>query len=454
MQTQAQIAPHLEKLTRALGDKVGTEVSEDDLRAEFEKYLEYGVPVDQAIKTILRHHGVQGGPAAAPTGPNLDNQERVLLADVPGGVPYVNLLVRFVTLNTKSVMARGEEKQIYWGLLGDESGTKPYTSWRPLEGLEKGDVVAIKGAYTKEFNGETQINFGDRCRLEKRDASELPEVQQEVRDVTVAELQPGLRGFRVKGRILDVNEREVVARGEPKKLWSGQFADETGKVEYTSWHDHGLEPGQAVTVEGGYIRSFRGVPQFNFDADAKIEKAASGLPPVEELDQSPVVRLAEVIDRANANDITVVATLLEVRPGSGLVFRCTDSSCSRVLVSGQCRLHGKADDGGVPDLRIKAVIDDGTGAINMVAMRDITEALAGKNLDTCLTEARNAMRYEIIQDQLAEKLTGRVFEMRGDARSDDFGPMFITRSMAEHKPDVMAEARTLLAELDEAQEGL
>ncbi len=454
MQTQEQIAPHLEKLTRALGDKVGTEVSEDDLRDEFAKYLEYGVPVDQAIKTILRHHGVQGGPTAAPAGPNLDSQERVPLADVPGGVPYVNLLVRFVTLNTKTVMARGEEKQILWGLLGDETGTRPYTSWRALEGLEKGDVVAIKGAYTKEFNGEIQINFGDRCRLEKRDASELPEIKQEVKDVTVADLQPGLRGFRVKGRILDVSEREVVARGEPKKLWSGQFADETGKVEYTSWHDHGLEAGQAVTIEGGYIRSFRGVPQFNFDADAKIEKGAKGLPPAEDLDLSPVVTLAEVIERANANDITVVATLLEVRPGSGVVFRCSDASCSRVLANGMCRLHGKQEDGGQPDLRVKAVLDDGTGAINMVATRAITEQLTGKDLDTCLAEARNAMRYEIIQDQLAEKLTGRVFELRGDARSDDFGPMFITRSMSEHALEINAEARKLLADLDEAQEGL
>ena len=121
------LAPHIEALKRALGSKIGSDVSEQDLKDEFAKYLEYGVPVDQALKTILRHHGV-----ATPAGPRPGSSppvtERLPVAKLPPTSPSVIVKARLLTLNTKTVSARGEQKEIVWGLLGDESGSIPYTS--------------------------------------------------------------------------------------------------------------------------------------------------------------------------------------------------------------------------------------------------------------------------------------------------------------------------------------
>jgi hypothetical protein len=44
-------------------------------------------------------------------------------------------------------------------------------------------------------------------------------------------------------------------------------------------------------------------------------------------------------------------------------------------------------------------------------------------------EAKAAFRPEVIQDQLREKITGRVFQVRGNAMSDEYGPMLIVRGL-------------------------
>ncbi|MES2153736.1 MAG: hypothetical protein V4510_01210 [bacterium] len=439
---RADLAAHLETIKKAIGPKAA-DLDEQDLKDELAKYLEYGVPIDQAVKTILRHHGVAPTATSRPTGPV--SQERLALAKLPPQSPFVNLKVRIITLQSKPVTARGEQKDILWGLLGDESGTAPYTSWRPLEGLAKGDVIEIQGAYTKEFNGQVQVNFGDRTRIQKV-ADDLPRSPVTYQDMAIGELREGSRGIRITGRILDVAPRQLTVQGQPKTVYSGAVADASGKIEFTSWADHSLAAGQAVTIEGGYVRAYRGVASLNFDADAKVTPAAIDLPSADILAVRPPLAIRELLARGGGSDLLVVGSLLEVRPGSGLVLRCSQPGCTRVLAAGMCRLHNKVD--GVPDIRLKAIVDDGTGALNVVAGREVTETLLGKSLEQCKKEAQDAFRPDLIQEQLKEKLTARVFAVRGNALSDDFGVTFIVRSMTPHTEDRTAAAQALAVTLE------
>lgn len=430
MQTQ-DIAPHIDELTKALGTKVGTTVQLEDLEDELKKYLEYGVPADEAVRTILRHHGEAAAtPAAGP----------IKLANAPSNAPAVDALARLITMNTRTVNARGEEKEIIWGLLGDETASIPYTSWRPLEGLVKGDVVEIQGAYTKEFRGEVQINFGDRTRLAKRDQDAVPLTPTEFRSLNVEDLKEGVRGFEVTGRFLKVEQREVMVQGNPKPLWSGQFADTTGKVEFTCWDDLNLEEDAVVTIQGGYVRAFRGTPQFNFDKEATITPFTGEFAQADALDVVSTMTVGELVDKGDVGDATVRATLLEVRPGSGLVWR--DPETRRVVEGGA--------PGAQPDLRIKAVLDDGTGCVQTIIGRADTEKILGKTVDQCLEEAKAAFPNgdDLIARQIAEKVTGRVFLAQGFAREDDFGVMFIARSLVESIEDTEAAAMELLDKME------
>ncbi len=443
MQTH-DLAPHVANLKRQLAGKSGPDLTDDDLRDELAKYLEYGVPIDQAIRTVLRHHGVTTTPANRPATAPTTN-ERLPLAQVPANSPFVNLKVRVLTVNTKTVNARGEQKEILWGLLGDESGSLPYTSWRPLPEINKGDVVAIEGAYTKEYQGKAQINLGDRTKLQKVD-DDLPRTPVTIQDTRVSDLREGLRGIRLNARILNVAPRQVQVQGVPKTVWSGTLADATGQVEFSAWHDFGLKDGQAVTIEGGYVRAYRGMPQFTFDQDAKVEPFTGDLPEAARLAVRAPVTLGSILEKGAANDVQVAATLLDVRPGSGLVFRCSTAGCSRVLTNGMCRLHNRVE--GTPDLRIKAIFDDGTGALSAIIGRELTETLLGKTLDQAVAEAKAAFRPEVIHEQLKEKLTARVYLARGNVMSDDYGPTMIVRGLTPYAEPKEEAAKLLLGSLE------
>lgn len=437
-------APYLNQLSKALGAKIGTQVTAQEVQDEFENYLRYGVPPEQAVKTILRHHGIGYTPpnqAAASATPV--PQGRIPLAQLPAAAQSVHIKARVLSIAPKTVTVRGEPKEVLSGLLGDESGTAPYTSWRPLEGVQKGDVIEVAGAYTKDFRGTAQVNIGERSRIQKLD-EDMPRPPTPTTDSSVAGLQEGMRNVRVTGRILEVAPRQVTVAGQPKMVWSGTLADATGRVEFSSWHDHKLSAGLAVTVEGAYVRSFRSVPQLTFDQDARVSPA-DGVPPLEALQQAGAT-VSSLVERGSANDITLVGTLLEVRPGSGLIFRCPEvvegKPCGRVVAAGQCRLHGKQE--GVPDLRTKAILDDGTGAVSVTIGREPTQELLGKTLDQAKAEAQAAFRPELVMEQLKEKLTGKVVRVQGFARSDDYGLALIARSVALHTQDSAAAAQALL----------
>jgi replication factor A1 len=60
------------------------------------------------------------------------------------------------------------------------------------------------------------------------------------------------------------------------------------------------------------------------------------------------------------NERTMEGALVDIKDGSGLIKRCPDEDCTRVIRNGRCSEHG--DVSGEFDLRIKGVLDDGEQA--------------------------------------------------------------------------------------------
>lgn len=429
-------APLLDEIIRALGDKVGTEVSTETLEEELNRYLEYKVPPEQARNTILRHYGVQ---------PPRPGTQRVPLADLQPNDPFVNLLVRVVSLNEKEITVRGESRRIQYGIFGDETMSRPFTAWKALE-AQKGDVLRIVGAYTKEFQGEPQINLGDRCLVERADAEALPRGPSLARALRVNELRPGMSNVEITARVISVAPRQVTVQGVGKTVWSGLLGDATGKAEFSSWHDHHLAEGAVVRVKGGYVRGWRGLPQFTFDEKATVEPATDELPSASEIQQAGPIPLADLFLGGGQLDITVEATLVEIRPGSGLVRRCPE--CKRVTTNDECRLHGKV--AAAPDLRVKGVLDDGTGAINVILGRELTEALTSRTLAEYEQMAKEALTTEVVDQEFKSKLAARLLRVRGNVLVDEFGPMLLAREAALVHRDLAAAAEALLGDLEGA----
>ena len=203
--------------------------------------------------------------------------------------------------------------------------------------------------------------------------------------------------------------------------------------------------GDVVQIEGAYVRGWRGLPQLTFDDTMEVAKLKKGaLPPLEELEKGAQVSISNVAKRGGACRANIDGVVLDIRSGSGLVFRCPE--CRRVLQKNICRIHGEME--GQPDLRIKAVVDDGTGALTVIMGSEITESILGMDLDGCQKKAKEAMDQEVIADMLYDMLVARPIKVAGDVTSDDFGLMMVAQSQEFTAVDVKEEARALLDEVE------
>ena len=136
--------------------------------------------------------------------------------------------------------------------------------------------------------------------------------------------------------------------------------------------------------------------------------------------------------------------VVDVKPGSGLIFRCPE--CKRVTNKGECKLHGRVE--GVPDLRTKAVVDDGTNTLTAILNRELTEKIIGRNIDECIKLAKEAMNTERIADEISEKLTATPMQVRGNVMADEFGLTMIASVVEDVKVDVESDAKAMLDGLE------
>jgi replication factor A1 len=434
-----EIAPHVDDIARVLKDKVEVEEIEKELR----QYLtEYRIPLGTAKQMLVKKYG------GTPSKLGLGVEKK--LNELSPNEPSVDLLCRLVSVNHKEVDVGGEKKKIVYGILGDQTATVPFTAWE-VSGwtFQKGDVIRVQNAYTKEWKGQPQINFGDRTAVKMEEKDALPKFTSQPlshpMNCTVKDLRDGIGNVSIKARVLSVEPRTVNVQGEDKQVYSGVLADGTGKVQFSSWHDFGLSQGDVITVKGGYVKTWRGIPQFSFDERADVGVLdETEMPSLKELSKRQVYPIKDLMERGGAIDVDVDGVIIDIKSGSGLIFRCPE--CKRVVQKGICRIHGEVE--GKPDLRIKAVLDDGTGALTAVIGREITEELLGKDVAQCQKESKEAMDTSVIGDEIKATLLATPMRITGDATVDEFGIMLISKDAQRMKIDVKAEAKAMLSQME------
>jgi len=428
---------HIKEILEA----VGKDADGKEIEKEFKNYVEeFRLSPAEAKKLIARKHGASISFGYEPA--------KKTISELTPADRNVDLLCRVVFVAERTITSDGEEKDILSGILGDDTGTAPFTLWQKGDvSLEKGDVVKVQSAYVTEWKNEPQINIGDRGTIVKTDDSALPPFngngpRPAVREMKISAIGESTSNVSVVGRIMTLEQREVNVSGETKDVMSGIMADGTGKISYTCWGKAKIKRGDVVKVGSGYLRKWRGMPQLNFDCTA-VEKSKEELPKEEDLVKPVDVSIGDLESIGGMVDASVSGIILDVRQGSGLVFRCPE--CNRVLQKGQCRVHGEME--GEADLRTKAVLDDGTGALTVILGRDLSEKLLGKSLDKCLKDAKKAMDQGVIHDELFDILVAKPTRVIGNVTSDDFGLMLIANDTEFVTRDVHAEAQKLLEEI-------
>ena len=431
-----ELTPHIEELKRVIGESA----DEEHIRDELSTYLDvYHVSLEAAKRGILRKYGKEEPMfvSAASIAKKIN--------EMTGDEKNVDLTARVVFIEEKQITARGVQKTIFSGILGDETGTASFTVWDVGKfELVKGETYNFKNAYTKKWNDRLQINFGERSIAEVSDTPiQLPErTISYASDVKIAELHEGIGNVTVTGKILSVEPKEITVREEKRTVFTGNIADETGKVQFTAWNDLQLKADETICAKNAYVRAHRGVPQLNFGDQCEISRVDSVIADV----QSGVSKrsISDLIKAGGGLDVMVSGTIVDVRAGSGLIKRCPE--CNRSILGEECTAHGKVNV--VQDMRMKIVIDDGTGAITAVVNREYTERLTGITLDKAIAIAKEKGD----QDAVLREIDGRVLVMNvtavGNVLSDDYGPMMIARTVETETKDVQKEAEELMNKVE------
>ncbi|MBP5394320.1 MAG: hypothetical protein J6Y18_00190, partial [Candidatus Methanomethylophilaceae archaeon] len=370
------------------------------------------------------------------------------ISGLTGSESNVDIHAKILTAEKKDVVIKGENRSIISGTLGDETGTAQFTVWDAgTIDLETGSVYLIKNAYTKLWNDRIQVNLGNKCTVEKEDKEmEVAERKIEYSSsvAKVRDLREGIGSVTVSGKILSVETRTINSRGEDKTVWSGLLADETGKIQFSAWNDFGLVEGEAVRIENAYIRGWKGIPQLNIGDRSSVDKIDDTFGDVSAV-TSTKKTVGEIVKTGGGLDMCVSGTVMDIRAGSGVIKRCPE--CNRSILSNECITHGSVTP--VQDLRMKIIIDDGTGAMSAVVNRAVTEKLTGITLAQCLEHAAENGESSVAK-LLGDRILLRSADFRGNIMTDEYGPSMIVKDATPTSRDVEKETEELLSTVEEA----
>jgi len=218
------------------------------------------------------------------------------------------------------------------------------------------------------------------------------------------ELGGGGGNERKKAAEVDSPEEWIDITGKVVDLWDarsdavaqvGLLGDETGTIKFTKWSKSDLSE-----LEEGEVYDLRNVVTDEYQGrySVKLNRTTS----IEHLDED--IEVGE-------EDIEVEGALVDIQSGSGLIKRCPDEGCTRVLQNGRCSEHGEVE--GEFDMRIKGVLDDGDSVTELIFDREATEELTGITLEHAQEMAMDALDTSVVADEMREKTLGRYYRVVG-----------------------------------------
>lgn len=433
-----EIAPHVDEIIRAL-DTTDIQIDQATIQKELKKLLEFKVPLNEAKRSLLKKYGAS------------DIPEMKNLAELKGGERNIEIIARILDINLKVVGIKGQERTIFMGTMADQTGARSFTAWDDF-GLEIGDIVKVSNAYTRSWQGMPEINFGPRSIIEKLDPGVLEPLMIKNDPILLAGLKDGTAGIYTIFRIIESRQQEIKTKSGPRTIITGIAADSSAKLPFTSWITKPeLEVGNTVKVENAYLKSWRGIPSINIGEFTTIQIADNTITEDEIagiIEPTPI-RLDQITKRGGALDVVIEGSVISIRPGTGLITRCPE--CSRVIQKNICRVHGTV--AGINDMRIKSVLDDGTGALTIVLDASLTQKVTGYSLEKCNEIASAAQNSSAVEDEIRRKLMGRIMRLRGNMTKGEYGIILVASDAKLIEIDVTAAAESIINEITVLEEG-
>ena len=285
------------------------------------------------------------------------------------------------------------------GIIADSSGAIRFVTWTRsnVPPMEFGHWYRIESAVVDVYRGapNLKIHSGTTISRMEEDAPLLPSI------TPIADLKPGVGSVRAKV----IQDWEVT---NDRMLQTGLLGDESGTIKFVIWKDEDKENLEPDTVYNIYYAT---VDEYNGRLSLVLNTA---------------MYIADEGDiEVRRNETESRGALVHVAPGSGLIKRCPVEGCNRTLSrQNYCPVH-EIQPNFRYDLRIKAVLDDGNRARNVLMQREIVEKLAGITLEEAIQIAEtNPLGMDEIFYRIRNAVLGRYYTCNGS----EFGGRLLVNS--------------------------
>ncbi|EMA44500.1 replication factor A [Halococcus saccharolyticus DSM 5350] len=378
------VQQHAEQIHDQFSDTLDITVTDVEERLDT-LVNEYKVPAEEARRSVTSSYLDEAGMDREELGG--ESEERTV-ETIATPEEWVDLTVKVLQL-----WEPRSESIAQVGLLGDETGTVKFTAWATsdLPELEEGSVYRLENVVTDEYEGRFSVKLNRTTTIEELDEElDVPESGGDSEDREIGAIDAPEEWVNVTAKITQLWEPRSESVGQV-----GLLGDPSGTLKFTKWAKSDLpelEEGSVYRLENVVTDEYEG--QFS----VKLNRTTT----IEELDEDL---------EAGDDAITVEGALVDIQRGSGLIKRCPEEDCTRVLQNGRCSEHGEVE--GEFDLRVKAVIDDGNAVHETIFDREATEELAGISLDEAKEMAMDALDTSVVADEIREGVLGGYYRVEG-----------------------------------------
>src|SRR6056297_369344 len=175
----------------------------------------------------------------------------------------------------------------------------------------------------------------------------------------------------------------------------GLLGDPSGTIKFTKWAKSELP-----SLEEGGVYELRNVVTDEYQGRYSVKLNKTTV--IEELDDDIEV---------GTDTSEIVGAMVAMQSGSGLIKRCPEEDCTRVLQNGRCSEHGEVE--GEFDLRIKGVLDDGEEVTEVIFDQEATENLTGITLEEAKDMAMDALDTSVVADEMGDRVIGNYYRIEG-----------------------------------------
>lgn len=344
----------------------------------------------------------------------------------------IALRAKILSVEKRETKSERGEGVYYYGLLGDESGTIPYTAWAFPQTVRAGDVVEIKNCYTKEYKGKIRLYLDSKSEVIMRPGEEL-EVKRTYKQYKIKDLTTSDSYVLIEGKISGVRSREYEKEGTKQMIYSGFLEDETGRIRISSFGRE-LKDDQQLRLEGARISEYNGRLRVSINEKTKVGEANIIIP-----ETKRHYKVSEI--KSPIGGIILSGFVISFGEKSGLISRC--SVCNKKIEDVRCEEH--PTEPYIYDLFAYFTLDDGTNFIQCTAGRQALLPLLGMS-ESDLDVNNPKLTRKDTYSKIREALLSKSFVFEGDLSNSRIGMSFRVSSI---RPLTREDVKAEITEIEE-----